>query len=296
MAWWRQAKFGMFIHWGIYAVPAGTYKGKKIRGVGEWIMLRGSIPVADYQAYAKQFNPVKYDPDAWAKLAEEAGMRYMVITAKHHDGFALFPSKASKWNVVDATPYGKDLIGPLAKAARAHGLKFGLYYSQAQDWNNPGGAKWGMKEGQGWDPAHKGSFDTYLKNVAVPQVREILTAYQPDVLWWDTPTWMNSKRAKPLSALLSLRPGIITNNRLGGGYRGDTDTPEQKIPATGLKGRARRHQFDRCAPHPRQTQGHEPVPHPQTREVKIPRIERPSTQQGGLELFDSIGHCSSRQT
>lgn len=237
MEWWHQAKFGMFIHWGIYAVPAGTYQGEKIKGIGEWIMHRAPIPVADYKAFAKDFNPVKYDPEAWAKLAHDAGMRYMVITAKHHDGFTLFPTETSDWNIIDATPYGKDLIAPLAKAARAEGLKFGLYYSQAQDWTNPGGAKAGMKEGKGWDDAHMGSFDSYLKEVATRQVREILTRYQPDVLWWDTPAWMTAERAEPLSALLTLRPGIITNNRLGGGYKGDTDTPEQHIPATGLKGR-----------------------------------------------------------
>ena len=141
MGWWREARFGMFIHWGVYAVPAGTYKGEQIPSIGEWIMLKGKIPVAEYKAFAKEFNPVKYDPAAWAQLAKEAGMRYIVITSKHHDGFALFPSKVTDWDVADATPYGKDLIGPLAEAARAEGLKFGLYYSQAQDWNHPGGAK-----------------------------------------------------------------------------------------------------------------------------------------------------------
>src|ERR1043165_64822 len=135
MAWFREAKFGMFIDWGVYAVPAGTYKGEKVQGIGEWIMLRGKIPVADYRAFAKDFNPVKYDPNAWAKLAKEAGMRYMVITAKHHDGFALFPSDVTEWDVADATPYKMDLITPLAKAAHKQGLKFGTYYSQAQDWN-----------------------------------------------------------------------------------------------------------------------------------------------------------------
>lgn len=237
MAWWREAKFGMFIHWGVYAVPAGTYQDRRIGGIGEWIMLRGKIPVAEYQAYARQFNPVKYQPEQWAALAKEAGMRYMVITSKHHDGFALFPTKASRWNIVEATPYGKDLIGPLAKAARAEGLKFGLYYSQAQDWTNPGGAKSGMQDGEGWDEAHKGSFDQYLDAVAVPQTREILTNYQPDVLWWDTPHLMNKERAAKLAPLLALKPGIIHNNRLGGGYSGDTDTPEQHIPATGMPGR-----------------------------------------------------------
>jgi alpha-L-fucosidase len=234
MAWWREAKFGLFIHWGVYAVPAGTYHGKQIGGIGEWIMHNAKIPVAEYRAFAKQFNPVKYDPDAWAKLAKEAGMRYIVITSKHHDGFALFPSAVTDWDVADATPYGKDLIGPLSEAARRHGLRFGLYYSQAQDWTNPGGAKAGYKEGQGWDDAQKGSFDEYLKKIAVPQVREILTRYQPDILWWDTPVWMTPERAAPLHALIALRPGLITNNRLGGGYRGDTETPEQHIPATGF--------------------------------------------------------------
>jgi alpha-L-fucosidase len=158
MEWWREAKFGMFIHWGVYAVPAGTYKGEQIKGIGEWIMLRGKIPVAEYRAYASQFNPVKYNPTDWAKLAKAAGMNYIVITAKHHDGFALFPSDVTEWDIADATPYKKDLITPLAKAAHRQGLKFGTYYSQAQDWNHPGGAKSGYKEGEGWDEAHKGSF------------------------------------------------------------------------------------------------------------------------------------------
>ena len=233
MEWWREARFGMFIHWGVYAVPAGTYDGKQIDGIGEWIMLRGQIPVKEYKAYAKEFNPVKYDPEAWAALAKKAGMRYMVITSKHHDGFALFPSQVSDWDVVDATPYGKDLIGPLSEAARAEGLKFGLYYSQAQDWNHPGGGKARFEEGDGWDDLHKGDFDEYLKNIAAPQVGEILSNYRPDVLWWDTPRWMTDERAEILLPLTRIVPGIITNNRLGGKYRGDTDTPEQHIPATG---------------------------------------------------------------
>lgn len=237
MAWWREARFGMFIHWGVYAVPAGTYNGKKIDGIGEWIMLRGQIPVEEYKAYAKDFNPVKYNPEDWAKLAKKAGMRYMVITSKHHDGFALFPSAVTDWDVVDATPYGKDLIGPLSEAARAEGLKFGLYYSQAQDWNHPGGAKSRYEEGTGWDEAHYGDFDEYLKEIAAPQVGEILSRYRPDVLWWDTPRWMTQERAETLIPLIRIVPGIITNNRLGGGYEGDTETPEQHIPAVGFKDR-----------------------------------------------------------
>jgi alpha-L-fucosidase len=237
MRWWRDAKFGLFIHWGVYAVPAGTYQGKQVPGIGEWIMRRAQIPVAEYRGYGRQFNPVKYDPDAWAALAREAGMNYLVITSKHHDGFALFDSKVTDWDIVDSTPYAKEVLAPLAEAARKRGMKFGLYYSQAQDWTHPGGAKSGMRDGEGWDDAHKGSFDDYLRKIAVPQVREILTRYQPDILWWDTPTLMTKERADLLRPLLDLRPGIITNNRLGGGYRGDTDTPEQHIPATGIPGR-----------------------------------------------------------
>ncbi len=234
MAWWREAKFGLFLHWGVYAVPAGAHKG--VDTYGEWIMHSAKIPVAEYREFAGRFNPVKYDPAAWARMAKDAGMRYIVITSKHHDGFALFPSDASEWDIADATPYKKDLLGPLVGAAHGEGLKIGFYYSQAQDWNNPGGAKARFKEGEGWDPAHLGSFDAYLAKVAVPQVKEILARYPIDILWWDTPTWMNAERTAPLAKLTALRPGLITNNRLGAGYGGDTATPEQFVPVTGIPG------------------------------------------------------------
>ncbi|MBI5831262.1 MAG: alpha-L-fucosidase [Armatimonadetes bacterium] len=234
LRWWREARFGLFIHWGVYSVPAGFYQDTPVPGIGEWIMNRGHIPVASYRDFAKQFNPIKYDPEAWVKLAKAAGMKYLVITAKHHDGFALFDSAASDWNVVKASPYGRDLLKPLAAACAKEGIRLGFYYSQAQDWNNPGGAAAG---GQ-WDPAQKGSMDDYLAKVAVPQVRELLTNYGPlSILWWDTPVDMTPARAKPLADLMALQPGIITNNRLGGGYHGDSETPEQFIPATGYPGR-----------------------------------------------------------
>lgn len=234
MDWWKEAKFGLFIHWGVYAVPAGVYDGKDINGIGEWIMNRGKIPVATYQAYAGQFNPVKYDPEAWVKMAKDAGMKYLVITSKHHDGFALFNTKASKWNVVDATPYGKDLLKPLAEACHKHGLRLGFYYSQAQDWNNRGGAA----SGGHWDKAQDGSMDEYIDKVAVPQVKEILSNYgQVDILWWDTPTDMTKERAEKFLPVIARYPNLITNNRLGGGYNGDTETPEQFVPATGFPGR-----------------------------------------------------------
>lgn len=237
MAWWREARFGLFIHWGVYAVPAGTYRGERIDGIGEWIMRNAKIPVAEYKSYAQDFNPVNYDPEFWVKMAKDAGMRYIVITSKHHDGFALFDSKVTDWDIVDASPYGKDLLRPLVKEAKKEGLKIGFYYSQAQDWTHPGGAKSGYEEGEYWDKAHAGNFDDYLKEIAYPQVKEILTGYDIDILWWDTPYWMTKKRAELLRPLISLRPGLITNNRLGGGYKGDSDTPEQHVPATGIEGR-----------------------------------------------------------
>jgi alpha-L-fucosidase len=232
MAWWREAKFGLFIHWGVYAVPAGKY-GDNIN-YGEWIMHSARIPSAEYKKYAARFNPTKYDPAAWVKVAREAGMRYIVITSKHHDGFALFPSDVTDWDVVDATPYGKDLLGPLVDEAKKAGLKMGFYYSQAQDWNNPGGAKARFQEGDGWDEAHKGDFDAYLQNIALPQVKELLSSYPLDIFWWDTPTWMNEERTKPFVEALKIRPAIITNNRLG--VEGDTKTPEQFVPVTGHEG------------------------------------------------------------
>jgi alpha-L-fucosidase len=221
----------------VYSVPAGVYQDKPVKGIGEWIMQKAKIPVAEYRQYAKQFNPIKYDPDAWAQLAQDAGVKYIVITSKHHDGFAMFPSAASQWNIADASPYGKDIIGPLADAARAHALHFGLYYSHAQDWNNPGGAKTRQGENAGWDAAQDGSFDDYLAETSLPQVQEILERYHPDVIWWDTSFQMNADRANRFLPILAPYPNLIVNDRL---YRqtlkGDFGTPEQRIPDTGIKG------------------------------------------------------------
>jgi alpha-L-fucosidase len=252
MSWWREARFGMFIHWGVYAVPAGVYKGQKINRIGEWIMNRGKIPVAEYQQFAKEFNPVKYNAEEWVMMAKDAGMRYIVITSKHHDGFALFDSKASQWDIADATPYKKDLLKPLADACRKHGIKLGFYYSQAQDWNNPGGSAARKVASEGWanpdsaridayTAANKGHWDPaqttksmaqYIDEVAVPQVKELLTNYgDVAVLWWDTPTDMTDEFAEKLNALLKLQPHIITNDRLKRpNYPGDFKTPEQRIP------------------------------------------------------------------
>jgi len=235
MAWWKDARFGMFIHWGIYSVPAGTYDGKQIPGIGEWIMNRGKIPVARYAEYAKEFNPVEFNADTWVSIAKNAGMKYIVITSKHHDGFAMFHSETSPYNIHDATPFKRDPIAELAAACKKAGIRFGLYYSQAQDWHHRGGAA----NGGHWDPAAQdGSFDDYLDKIAVPQVREILTKYGPiSVLWFDTPTNMTKERAEKFIPVLKLQPQIIVNNRLGGGFEGDLSTPEQYIPATGVLGK-----------------------------------------------------------
>lgn len=252
MKWWREARFGMFIHWGDYAQWAGMYHGHEVAHGGEWIMNRAKIPVAEYQAKAKEFNPVKFNADEWVKTAKDAGMKYIVITAKHHDGFAMFKSKASKWNIVDATPYHKDVLKQLAAACKKNGIKLGFYYSQAQDWNNPGGAASRKVASEGWanpdsakidayTKAHNGHWDPaqetktfaqYIDDVAVPQVKELLTNYgNVAVLWWDTPTNMTDTAALKLQALLKLQPQIITNDRLKRpNFPGDTKTPEQKIP------------------------------------------------------------------
>jgi alpha-L-fucosidase len=229
MKWFREARFGLFIHWGVYAVPAGIYHGQEIGNYGEWIMNFGKIPGAEYREFAKQFNPTKFNADEWVALAKQAGMKYLIITSKHHDGFAMFDSKASDWNIVKATPFQRDPLKELAAACQKHGVKLGFYYSQAQDWNN-GGAGYEHRV----DRPTPYDMDKYIRDIAVPQVREILTGYGPiAVLWWDTPADMNRERAAALLPLLKLQPGIIHNDRLGGGFGGDTSTPEQYIPARG---------------------------------------------------------------
>ncbi|WP_421940104.1 alpha-L-fucosidase [Pedobacter sp.] len=253
MKWWREARFGMFIHFGVYAQLAGEYQGhQQTRGGAEWIMNRMKVPVAEYKSIAKQFNPSQFNADDWVRMAKDAGMKYLVITAKHHDGFALFDSKASDWDIADATPYKKDLLKPLAEACKKYGIKLGFYYSQAQDWGNAGGSAARKLMAEGWQNpdstqinnytlAHNGHWDPvqetatfgeYIDRVAVPQVKELMTNYGDiAVLWWDTPTNMTDNAAFKLQEQLKLQPNIITNDRLKRpNFPGDTKTPEQKIP------------------------------------------------------------------
>lgn len=234
LAWFKQAKYGMFIHWGLYAIPAGEWKGKQIPGLGEWIMNRAHIPVKEYEQLAKQFNPTQFNADAWVQLAQDAGMKYMVITSKHHDGFALFGSKVSKYNVVDATPFHRDILKELAAACKRHNMPLGFYYSQSQDWHEPGGAgnDWDFGPDLGPDRKELKDYEGYLHGKAEPQVRELLTEYGPVALiWFDTPRMMTPERAQGFASILrTLQPNTLIDGRLG--VRGDyISTGDNVIPA-----------------------------------------------------------------
>ncbi len=243
MEWWREARFGMFIHWGLYSIPAGEWHGQRTTHIGEWIMNDLSIPVADYKAFATQFNPTGFSAHDIVALAKSAGMKYIVITAKHHDGFAMFDSKVDPFNIVAATPFKRDPLKELAEECRKQGVKLGFYYSQSQDWTAPGGAAAVRgdhnKDTGHWDPAQDGSFDDYLHKKSIPQIKELLENYKeyPVVVWFDTPgKTMTPERAAEVVKLLNKYPNLIWNNRLGGGYKGDTETPEQFIPPQGFPG------------------------------------------------------------
>ena len=151
--WWREAKFGMFIHWGLYAIPAGEWKADNVSGqrYSEWIMHQLKIPVKDYELLAQQFNPLKFDATAWVKIAKSAGMKYLVITAKHHDGFSMFDSKVTNYDIVDATPFGKDPLKELSVACQNEGIKLGIYYSVDRDWHHPDAQGNYLKQSNFWD-------------------------------------------------------------------------------------------------------------------------------------------------
>lgn len=242
MQWFREAKFGLFIHWGLYAIPAGEWKGQPVAGIGEWIMNRAKIPVKEYEQLATQFNPVKFNAEEWVQMAEDAGMKYIVITSKHHDGFAMYGSKVSKYNIVDATPFKRDPLKELAEACARHHIRFGFYYSQSQDWHEP----YGM--GNTWDfgpDADKDkNYDEYLRGKAEPQVKELLTNYGPVALiWFDTARMMTGDRGPRFIEIMhSMQPAALIDGRLGvkGDYRstGDNQIPNEvlkedwEVPAT----------------------------------------------------------------
>ncbi len=231
--WWRDAKFGMFIHWGLYAIPAGVWKGQAIPGIGEWIMHRARIPVAEYERLTEDFNPVEFDAQAWVSLAKAAGQKYIVITAKHHDGFCLFDSQVTDYTIVQATPFGRDPLAELAEACQREGIRLGFYYSQSQDWHHPDGL------GNDWDynPGEK-DFAAYLEDYVKPQVRELLTHYGPvGLIWFDTPRSITEAQSKSLLDLVhTLQPDCLVSGRVGnevGDYAsaGDNRIPDEAIDA-----------------------------------------------------------------
>jgi alpha-L-fucosidase len=227
LEWFREAKYGLFIHWGLYALPAGEWNGKRSLGLGEWVMLRSRVPVKEYEQLAGRFNPVKFNADEWVKLAKDAGMKYIVITSKHHDGFALFKSNASKYNVVDATPFKRDVLKELADACARGGIRLGFYYSQSQDWHEPNGA------GNEWDfpPDDKKDYDQYLRGKAEPQVRELLTGYgKVALIWFDTPRMMTGDRPHRFTKIVrEMQPDTLIDGRLGA--EGDyTSTGDNVVP------------------------------------------------------------------
>src|SRR2546425_9461935 len=254
MKWWREARFGMFIHWGLYAVPAGEYKGQRSTRIGEWIMEWANIPRADYEKFAPQFNPVKFNAGEFVRIAKDAGMKYIVITSKHHDGFSMYDSAVSQYDIVDATPYHKDPIKAVAAEAKKQGLRFCFYYS-ILDWHHPSA----YVDAPGKDPTagnrttkmKPGSKEEYVKYMKA-QLRELITTYDPAVLWFDGEwqDWWTEEDGQDLYRFVrGLKPNIIINNRVGKGrqgmagmsktdreYSGDFGTPEQQIPANGLPG------------------------------------------------------------
>ena len=248
MKWWREARFGMFIHWGLYAIPAGEWEGKPVKGIGEWIMNYAKIPVPAYEKLVPQFNPIRFDAKQWARIAKDAGMKYIVITSKHHDGFSLFDSKVSDYDVM-ASPFKRDILKELSDAAREEGLKMCWYHS-IMDWHHadaqaPNYPEYNRRKGEP-NPNWARYREEYLK----PQLKELLTNYgEIGVLWFDgewVPDW-TEEQGKELEAYCkSFQPKLIVNNRVGKarnsmkgmnkyeGAAGDFGTPEQEVPPTGF--------------------------------------------------------------
>ena len=228
MAWWREARFGMFIHWGIYAVPAK----------GEWYMNNSNIPRAEYEKYAPQFNPVKFDAKKWVGLAKEAGMKYLVITSKHHDGFCMFDTKATDYNVVKATPWKHDPLKDISEECRKQGIKFCVYYS-IMDWHHPdqlianNDPVKPIYNDNMMAPGQKPHYVEYMKT----QLKEMIDQYHPAVIWFDGQwgaEWTNGDGYNLYHWLLEQDPKLIISDRVCGA--GDFGTPEQNVPATGLQG------------------------------------------------------------
>jgi alpha-L-fucosidase len=250
MQWWREARFGMFIHWGLYAVPAGEWKGEKIPGIGEWIMQRAKIPVNEYEQLAKQFNPVKFNAQEWVQIAKNAGMKYIVITSKHHDGFCLWDSTYTDYDIMDATPFKRDILGELAAECKKQGIRLCFYHSII-DWHHPD-AQAPFYPNYNDTKKSNPNFDRYVEYYMKGQLKELAQNYGPvGIMWFDgewIKDWTREMGWDMFEYCLSLQPDTIVNNRVGNGrqgmrglsksdeFAGDYGTPEQEIPATGLPG------------------------------------------------------------
>lgn len=243
--WFKNAKFGLMVHWGLYSLLAGEWKGQRIPYIGEWIMSHFRIPNAEYGKLTAAFDPILFDADEWVSLAKDAGAQYLVVTAKHHDGFALFRSDADPYNVVDATPFGRDVIGELADACARQNFKFGVYYSQVIDWHEENGGGYGMKfyhtnvGGMSWDndwdfpDRMKKDYRLCYEKKIKPQVTELLTRYGDlCLMWFDTPLDILPEYSRELCDLVkSYQPQCLIDSRIGNGlgdYRscGDNILPE----------------------------------------------------------------------
>lgn len=245
--WFKEAGYGMMVHWGLYSLLAGEYRGRRVLDYSEWAQSYFQIPNAEYGKLAQAFNPVFFDAEEWVKLAKEVGMKYFVVTSKHHDGFAMFRSKVDKYNVVDATPFGRDVIGEIGEACYKHGLKLGLYYSQDLDWHEMHGggylsnhiANSGTTWDNSWDfpDASNKDFSICFENKIKPQVEEILTGYgELCLVWFDCPMTLKLEQSRELYDMVrKYQPNCLINSRVGNGMYdyvsfGDNEIPDE-IPA-----------------------------------------------------------------
>ena len=253
--WWRESKFGMFIHWGIYSTAGGEWKGKKVNGYAEHLMRKEKISRSEYLELAHRFNPVKFNADEWVQNAKKAGMKYMIITSKHHDGFAMFPSDVSDFNIKKQTPFQRDPMAELSAACKKYGLEFGFYYSHAFDWEHPDapGNDWEYKNpggdlnlygGRDWYDLHPELLvkaQKYVDEKAIPQIRELINKYHPDILWFDTPQKLPlSENIRILKAIREIDQNVVVNGRLVrfansnfGDYKNTADRPAEFYPVTG---------------------------------------------------------------
>ena len=231
-SWLEQAKFGMFIHWGLYSVPAGNWKGAEVPWYAEWLQRTKRIPIDDYSQIAKEFDPKGFDAEEWVALAKRAGMKYIIITAKHHDGFAMYDSNISTYDIADASPFGRDPLAELAAECQKEGIKLCFYYSNEQDWHEPGA------RGNFWDfkPPTAMQFQQYLDEKVKPQVKELLTEYGPiGIIWFDTPKIITAEQSEQLYDLVhATQKNTLVNGRVGNGYGdyicyGDNDLPAAVI-------------------------------------------------------------------